>query len=132
MFATVVLGVFIAALFLVGMRNIYSNFFKGTATCCKTDCASCPMHNVHDNYRTRVEAIEKFKIKKSIEVDGMTCEKCVNNVVKALEKVEGVVIAAASVEKKSAKLALDRNVDENILDDAIKNAGYKPGVCVNF
>ena len=127
MVATVVLGVIIAAIFSVGMYNIYSNFFKGTSTCCKSECSSCSMCKNLDNYRTRVEAIEKFKIKKNIDVDGMTCENCTAAVMRALEKVDGVVIAAASVEKQSAQVALDREVSDNILKETIRNLGYQPG-----
>ena len=129
MVATVILGVFIAALFSVGIYNIYSNFFKGTSTCCKTSsgCANCPMHNSSDNYRTRIEAIEKFNFRKTIDIDGMTCEHCVNNVIKALEHVDGVAIAAASIEKQSAQVALEKDVSDDILKEAIRKAGYNSG-----
>ena len=127
MLATILIGIVIAAIFGVGIYNIYSNFFKGTSTCCKSECSSCPMSKIHNNYRTRVEAIEKFKLKKAIDVEGMTCEHCTTAVTKALEKIDGVVIAAASVEKQMAEVALDRSVADNILKDAIRKAGYNPG-----
>ena len=135
MIATVILGIVIAALFGVGIYNIYSNLFKGTSTCCSNECSGCSgcsAHNIQDTYRSRVEVIGKFKLKKSIDVEGMTCEHCVANVIKALEDVDGVVIAAASLEKQSAQTALDRNVDDEVLRDAIKRAGYSPGVCVSL
>lgn len=127
MLATIVLGIIIAALFGVGMYNVYSNFFKGTSTCCKSECSGCSMCKNLDNYRTRVEAIEKFKIKKTIDVEGMTCEHCTAAVMKALENIDGVVIAAASVEKQSAQAAFDHEVSDNILKEAIRKAGYQPG-----
>ena len=87
MIATVILGLIIAAVFGVGIYNLYSNFFKGTSTCCKTSgaCSNCPMSKDQDNYRTRIEAIEKFKLKKTIDVNGMTCTHCTAAVAKALE-----------------------------------------------
>ena len=89
MFATVILGLLIVAIFAVGMRNIYNNFFKGESTCCKGECSSsCPMAKANENYRDRVEAIEKFKLKKTINVEGMTCNHCTATVEKALEKME--------------------------------------------
>ena len=129
MIATIVLGVIIAAIFGVGIYNLYSNFFKGTATCCKTSsaCSNCPMSKNHVDYRTRIEAIEKFKLKKTIDVGGMTCEHCTAAVAKALEGVEGVAIAAASVEKQSAEVALDFGVSDDLLKEAIRKAGYQPG-----
>ena len=128
MFATVILGILIAAIFAVGMRNIYNNFFKGESTCCKGECSSgCPMAKANENYRDRVEAIEKFKLKKTINVEGMTCNHCTATVEKALEKIDGVAIVAASVEKKSVEAAFDHEVADDILKDAIRKAGYQPG-----
>ena len=127
MVATVILGVIIASMFGYGIYNIYNNFFKGTSTCCKSECSSCPMHKDADNYRTRVEAIEKFNIKKTIDVDGMTCEHCANSVVKALEHIDGVAIAAASVEKQSAQAALEHDISDDVLRNAIRQAGFNPG-----
>ncbi|MBR1396164.1 MAG: heavy-metal-associated domain-containing protein [Selenomonadaceae bacterium] len=134
MIATIILGICIAALFGYGIYNIYCNFFKGEATCCKSEggCSGCPMKKAHENYRTRVEAIEKFNLKKTIDVDGMTCEHCVNNVIKALEHVDGVAIAAASLEKQSAEVALERETSDEALKEAIKKAGYKPGNVLAF
>ena len=132
MITTIVLGIIIAAIFGVGIHNLYSNFFKGTSTCCKTSsaCANCPMSKSYGDYRTRIEAIEKFKLKKVIDVEGMTCEHCTNTVSKALESVEGVAIAAASVEKQSVEVALDFGVSDELLKEAIRKAGYQPGSVV--
>ena len=132
MIATVILGIVIVAIFAIGMRNVYNNFFKGTSTCCKSECSGCPMSKMHSDYRTRVEAIEKFKLKKSIDVEGMTCANCTLAVEKALEKIDGVAIAAASVEKQSVQTALDHEVSEDILKEAIRKAGYQPGTCLSI
>ncbi|MBO4779545.1 MAG: heavy-metal-associated domain-containing protein, partial [Selenomonadaceae bacterium] len=70
---------------------------------------------------------ERFPIHRTIDVDGMTCEKCILNVVRALEKIDGVTIAAASLEKQSAKVGLKSDVDDEILRDAIRKAGYTAG-----
>ena len=129
MIATIILGIIIVAVFGVGMYNIYSNFFKGTATCCTTSsaCSNCPMSKDQDNYRTRMKAIEKFKLKKVIDVEGMTCTHCTAAVAKAHESVDGVAIASASVEKQSAEVALDFGVSDDILKEAVRKAGYQPG-----
>ena len=80
-----------------------------------------------DGYRARVAKIEKFPIHRTIDVDGMTCEKCIYKVVRALEKIDGVTIAAASLEKQSALVGLKENISDDILKDAINKAGYKAG-----
>lgn len=132
MFATILLGIVIAVIFGIGIYNLYNNFFKGSSTCCKSKCSSCPMSKIHNNYRTRVEAIEKFQLKKSIDIEGMTCEHCTAAVEKALENIDGVVIAAASVEKQSAQAALEHEVSDDVLREAIRKAGYQPGACLSI
>ena len=80
-----------------------------------------------DSYRARVEKIEKFPIHRTIDVDGMTCEKCIYKVVRALEKIDGVTIAAASLEKQSAQVGLKENISDDVLREAINKAGYQAG-----
>ena len=133
MAATIVLGIVIAAAFVFGLRTAYRAFFKGEAACCSEDgCASCKggcnmQKALDDSYRARVEKIEKFPIHREIDVDGMTCEKCILKVVRALEKVDGVTIAAASLEKQSALVGLKKNISDETLREAINRAGYSAG-----
>lgn len=132
MAATIVLGVLIAAAFGYGLKKIYNAFFKSEAACCSEECGSCnggcnAQKALDDSYRVRVEKIEKFPIHRTIDVDGMTCEKCIYKVVRALEKIDGVTIAAASLEKQSALVGLKENISDDILREAINKAGYKAG-----
>ena len=130
MTATIILGIVIAALLANGLRVIYTAFFKSEAACCDSggSCTSCPMKKpMNDFYKNRVEQIEKFEIHKTIDVDGMTCENCVAKVIRALEKVDGVQIAAASLEKQSAQVGLTKNISEKNLREAIEKAGYHAG-----
>ena len=131
MAATIILGVLIAAAFGYGLRTIYRGFFKSEAACCSESCGSCngcdAKKALDDGYRARVEKIEKFPIHRTIDVDGMTCEKCIYRVVRALEKVDGVTLAAASLEKQSAQVGLKENISDDVLREAINKAGYKAG-----
>lgn len=132
MIATIVLGVLIAVAFGLGVRKAYRAFFKSEAACCSEDCSSCGggcsmQKALDDSYRVRAEKIERFPIHRTIDVDGMTCEKCIYKVVRALEKVDGVTIAAASLEKQSALVGLRENIPDDILKDAINKAGYTAG-----
>ena len=61
----------------------------------------------------------------------MTCEKCIYKVVRALEKVDGVTIAAASLEKQSALVGLKEDVPDDTLREAINKAGYTAGAIFN-
>lgn len=133
MAATVVLGILIAAAFGFGLRKAYRAFFKSEAACCSEgNCSGCEgscstKKAIDDGYRVRVEKIEKFPIHRTIDVDGMTCEKCIYKVVRALEKVDGVTIAAASLEKQSAQVGLKENIPDEILQEAVRKAGYGAG-----
>lgn len=134
MAATIIIGLVIAALLINGLRVIYKSFFKGEAACCDSGgscsggCTGCAMKKAIDiNYKNRVEQIEKFELRRTIDVDGMTCDNCVFKVIRALEKVDGVKIAAASLEKQSAKVGLTENISDEILRDAINKAGYHAG-----
>ena len=133
MFATIVLGILIASALAFALRKMYRSFFKGEAACCDAQGCSgcgggCAMKTALDkSYRARVEKIEKFPIHRTIDVDGMTCEKCIVNVIRALEKIDGVSIAAASLEKQSAQVGLKKNISDDVLRDAINRAGYTAG-----
>lgn len=131
MAATVVIGVILAALFANALRIIYKAFFKGEAACCdsgNSGCTHCPARkSMNDTYRRRVEQIEKFDIHRTIDVEGMTCENCAAKVVRALEKVDGVEIAAASLEKQSAQAGLTKDISDEVLREAINKAGYHAG-----
>jgi Cu+-exporting ATPase len=133
MTATIILGILIAAAFGYGLKKIYRSFFTGEVACCSEgNCSGCNGHcsmqeKLDEGYRARVEKIEKFPIHRTIDVDGMTCEKCIYKVVRALEKIDGVTIAAASLEKQSAQVALKKDIEDEILREAINKAGYKAG-----
>ena len=134
MLATCILGLVIAFLVGLGLRNLYRNFFRGESTCCSSETSGCSgcsaCKAAPESYRSRMERIEQFKHRKSIDVEGMTCENCVAHVIRALEQIDGVEVAAASLEKQSAKAALSKEVSDDILRAAIQKAGYRPGDCV--
>ncbi len=133
MTATIILGLIIAAAFGYGLKKIYRAFFKSEAACCSEGgCSGCEgscsaKKAIDDGYRARVEKIERFPIHRTIDVDGMTCEKCIYKVVRALEKVDGVTLAAASLEKQSAQVGLKADVPDDTLREAIRKAGYGAG-----
>lgn len=132
MLATIILGALIAVVFAYGLRKVYRAFFHSEAACCSEGCSSCSggcstKKLLDEGYRVRAEKIERFPIHRTIDVDGMTCEKCIYKVVRALEKVEGVTIAAASLEKQSALVGLKENISDDVLREAINKAGYTAG-----
>ena len=63
-------------------------------------------------------------MEKVIRVEGMSCGHCEARVSEALKKVDGVTDAVANHELNQVKLTLNKEVDENLLKEAVTNAGY--------
>lgn len=59
---------------------------------------------------------------KTVYIEGMMCEHCVSRVKKALEDISDKPVSV-SLSENNAKL--DNNIDDKIIIEAIKNAGYK-------
>ena len=56
---------------------------------------------------------------KIMQISGMTCEHCVNCVMHALNKIDGVS-ANVSLKGKRAVISYDREVDEKVLKKAVE------------
>jgi len=69
------------------------------------------------------------KMKRTIKIKGMMCGHCVANVEKALTAVDGVTAAKADLESASAAVTLEKNVGDDVLKAAVKEAGYEPLAC---
>ena len=63
-------------------------------------------------------------MEKVIIVEGMNCGHCEARVNEALKKVDGVLDAVANHDLNEVKLSLSKEVDENVLKEAVVNAGY--------
>lgn len=68
-------------------------------------------------------------MKKKLTVEGMMCPHCKMHVEKALAAVEGVKSVQVDLEKKQAEVELSSNVEDQILMEAVKEAGYEPVSC---
>ncbi|WP_427337750.1 heavy-metal-associated domain-containing protein [Caloranaerobacter sp. DY30410] len=64
-------------------------------------------------------------MKKVLFIEGMSCNHCVMAVKKALGEVEGVASVEVDLESKKAVVELSKEVEENILKDAVTKAGYE-------
>ena len=60
-----------------------------------------------------------------IKVKGMMCMHCVAHVKSALEKVDGVTSVDVSLDEGEARVTLSKEVDEEVLKAAIREAGYE-------
>lgn len=71
----------------------------------------------------------RIMMKKVLNVDGMMCAHCQMRVEKALAGVDGVTQAKVDLEKKQAEVTLSKEVEDQVLMDAVKQAGYTPTSC---
>ncbi len=72
---------------------------------------------------------EGLTMKKVISVEGMMCAHCKAHVEKALKAVDGVTAAEVSLEAKNATVTLSKDVADQVLMDAVTEAGYTPTGC---
>ena len=70
-----------------------------------------------------------IEMKKVLVVEGLMCAHCQMHVQKALEGVDGVQEAVVDLEKKTATVSLAKEVSDQVLMDAVKDAGYTPVSC---
>ena len=64
-------------------------------------------------------------IKAKIEIEGMHCASCANNIEKSLRKVNGVKEASVSLMLKKGIVEIEDFVKEDELKKAVAKAGYK-------
>lgn len=74
--------------------------------------------------KNRNKKKEEKSMKKVMSVEGMMCPHCVAHVKKALEAIDGVS-ADVSLENKTATITLSNDVSDDVLVEAVVDAGYE-------
>ena len=64
-------------------------------------------------------------MEKTMKINGMMCPKCEARAVKALEAIDGVEKAVASHTDNNAVVTLAKDVDNEVLKNAVVEAGYE-------
>lgn len=82
-------------------------------------------HNVKQNDSKMIQKKETVLMQKTLRVNGMSCNHCKMSVEKALNEIDGVVGAEVSLEEKTVKVTLDKDVQDNVLKTAVVNAGFE-------
>ena len=67
----------------------------------------------------------EITMNKTMMIEGMMCAHCTGRVEKALSAIDGVSAVEMSLEGKSASLTLSKEVPDQILTDAVTQAGYE-------
>lgn len=81
---------------------------------------SCPLEMKENTNQGGKQTMNKTMI-----IEGMMCAHCTGRVEKALSAIDGVTAVEMSLEGKSATLTLGENVDDQVLTDAVTEAGYE-------
>ena len=64
-------------------------------------------------------------MKKRLSLEGMTCMNCVRHVTEALEGLDGVSGVYVNLDDQSAEIEAGHDVNDQVLIDAVIEAGYK-------
>lgn len=63
-------------------------------------------------------------MKKEIMIEGMSCNHCKMRVEKTLLGLEGITKAEVNLEEKKAVIELTADIENQVIIDAIDDAGY--------
>ena len=64
-------------------------------------------------------------MKKTIIIEGMSCEHCEMHTKEELEKIDGVISAEADADQGQAVVEMGKEVAESKLKAAVEEAGYE-------
>ena len=64
-------------------------------------------------------------MKKTINIEGMSCMHCVNHVTEELKKVDGVSGVQVNLEEKKAVVEVGCYTSDDALKAAVEEAGYE-------
>ncbi len=70
---------------------------------------------------------EDNNMKKTMIVNGMSCEHCKAAVEKALSSIDGVDKAVVDLKKKTAVISMKNDIADDVLQKAVNDAGFKAG-----
>lgn len=73
-----------------------------------------------------IKNTEETAMKKTVYINGMMCSHCTAHVQTALGALDGVESVEVSLEDKKAVLTLNKNVDDAVIKNAVREAGYEP------
>lgn len=71
-----------------------------------------------------IKLYEEDYMKIEVKIDGMMCPHCEKHMKEAFEKLDGVISATCSHEKKIAYLETEKDIDKNILKKTVEETGY--------
>lgn len=71
-------------------------------------------------------------MKKLLNIEGMSCNHCVMHVKNALMDIEGVKSCIVSLSSNTAEVDLEKDMDDELLVNAVEDAGYTVSTIENI
>lgn len=115
--ANVIVLLVVAALLGVALRGSIKHL-KGDSPCCGGGGGTLDID-------MKEKALERPVLgKKVLKISGMHCEHCQKAVMDAINQIEGAS-AKVNLAQNEAVVSYDREIDEDALKKAVKEAGYR-------
>ena len=86
-------------------------------------------HLVSNRENSQETGKENKSMVKVLDVEGMMCAKCQAHVQKALEGVAGVTAVEVSLENNTASVTMENEIADEMLANAVTEAGYEVKGC---
>lgn len=109
----VIILIILAVILIFAIRASLKHF-KGEGGCCGGGAS----------YKAKPRKLENIKGTKTLKVEGMMCQNCVNHVTEAVHNVPGTS-AKVNLKKGTVAVSYDRDIDWDAVTANITNAGYE-------
>lgn len=108
----IIIGI-VVVMILIGIRSSMKHF-RGEGGCCG---GSAPV-------RKSRKKLKNVIAKKTVFIEGMTCDHCKNWVEKSINDIDGAA-AKVNLKKKVAVVSLEKDVSDEQIREVIEKVGYK-------
>lgn len=102
----------IAVAIFIGVRS-GAKHFRGEGDCCGG--GSTP---------AKKKKLGKIVARRTVVIEGMTCEHCKNRVERCINDMEGAA-AQVNLKKKEAVISMEKDITDVQIREAIEKAGYQ-------
>lgn len=107
-----IIVVVLVVLLLIGVRYSIKHF-KGEGGCCGGG----------SSVKVKKKKLDNVIAKKTVIIEGMSCENCKNRVERSLNELDGVA-AKVNLKKKTAVVSMEKDVSDEQIKKAVTDAGY--------
>lgn len=106
----IIIGI-IVVLVLVGLRSSIKHF-KGEGDCCGGG-----------SYKKKQKKLRNVVARKTVIVEGMTCEHCKNRVEECIDDMDGAA-GKVNLKKKELIVSMEKEISDEQIRKAIERVGY--------